>query len=426
MAVDTVAIPAFMLGEHEITQAQFEAYADSAGLRLPSCFPQTRDDDPAGCITWNEAQAYIAWLNQQTGTVYRLPSEAEWEYVAGRVFHENTTFGLRNLFTGTAEWTADCWAPHFMSATSDGNPYIATNGCDSHAIRGGHDLDSPPPQNTTEALRWIRRRYGGRNQRRYSRIGFRLAKDLTASDGPDQHYFNGTYSGLPTDVQLLFTAHANTFDPPLVYGGLSESKRTTFESIMHALVTEEMLHLVEALTCIWGQRERVVTPCVQDEGPTTATGEGRGVNHFRISIELDGDPEARLLQNDTYERLEGNKCHVKLPNGEVRMQAACVKRRSDPTLHMSWLVGDDRNRGEIDIDYRDRDSGAHAQTENSDVRETEGRESHYRRHVCAFGEGLARWWRTPEEYVGGDTLPPTARTSWVAPADRCYERVSRN
>ena len=127
----------------------------------------------------------------------------------------------------------------------------------------------------------------------------------------------------------------------------------------------------------------------------------------------------RLLANDTYERLGDNRCHVKLPTGEVRIQADCVKKRVDPTLHISWLKDGD-NRGEIDIDYRDRSSGAHAQTENSDVREYDGRESHYRRHVCVFGKGLAPWWRNQEDYVDGDALSPTTRTSWVAPADRCY------
>jgi formylglycine-generating enzyme required for sulfatase activity len=32
-------------------------------------------------VNWHDAQAYIAWLSNTSGASYRLPSEAEWEYV---------------------------------------------------------------------------------------------------------------------------------------------------------------------------------------------------------------------------------------------------------------------------------------------------------------------------------------------------------
>lgn len=42
-------------------------------------FPQG-DDYPVVNITWNDAQALAAWLSQKEGSIYRLPTEAEWEY----------------------------------------------------------------------------------------------------------------------------------------------------------------------------------------------------------------------------------------------------------------------------------------------------------------------------------------------------------
>jgi formylglycine-generating enzyme required for sulfatase activity len=39
-------------------------------------------DHPVACVSWDEAQAYVAWLNKQTQGGYRLLTEVEWEYVA--------------------------------------------------------------------------------------------------------------------------------------------------------------------------------------------------------------------------------------------------------------------------------------------------------------------------------------------------------
>ena len=40
------------------------------------------DDHPVTCINWHDAVAYVEWLSRKTKAHYRLPSEAEWEYVA--------------------------------------------------------------------------------------------------------------------------------------------------------------------------------------------------------------------------------------------------------------------------------------------------------------------------------------------------------
>ncbi|WP_455217744.1 formylglycine-generating enzyme family protein, partial [Kaarinaea lacus] len=40
----------------------------------------SNDKNPVVHVSWNDAQAYLAWLSKETGNEYRLPSEAELEY----------------------------------------------------------------------------------------------------------------------------------------------------------------------------------------------------------------------------------------------------------------------------------------------------------------------------------------------------------
>ena len=97
-----IAIAAFRLATYEVTVVEFWRFVDATGYAPPAgCnrytlgkltadpdlgwrnpgYPQT-DNHPVACIGWNDAQAYIAWLNGSTGGAYRLPTEAEWEFAA--------------------------------------------------------------------------------------------------------------------------------------------------------------------------------------------------------------------------------------------------------------------------------------------------------------------------------------------------------
>ena len=94
----------FALARYEVTRAEFTRFAERSRYRTEAersrdgsvCgrsenrrsrtwtqpgFSQT-DAHPVVCVTIRDAMAYAAWLSQETGHTYRLPSSAEWQYAA--------------------------------------------------------------------------------------------------------------------------------------------------------------------------------------------------------------------------------------------------------------------------------------------------------------------------------------------------------
>jgi len=65
----------FLLGAHEVTQAQYEQIMG----KNPSGFKGARH--PVENVSWNDAVEFCRRLSKREGVTYRLPTEAEWEYV---------------------------------------------------------------------------------------------------------------------------------------------------------------------------------------------------------------------------------------------------------------------------------------------------------------------------------------------------------
>ncbi|MBU1230402.1 MAG: formylglycine-generating enzyme family protein [Proteobacteria bacterium] len=72
-----VCLAGFWLGQTEVTQGQWRAIMGNN----PSLIANGADY-PVDQVSWDMAKAYAAALGKKTGGVFRLPTEAEWEYAA--------------------------------------------------------------------------------------------------------------------------------------------------------------------------------------------------------------------------------------------------------------------------------------------------------------------------------------------------------
>jgi formylglycine-generating enzyme required for sulfatase activity len=79
--VHSVSIKAFAISRAVVTvRAWSQCVAAKACPYVAT--EEENDDAPALNVSFDDAQRYIAWLSQETGTKFRLPTEAEWEYAA--------------------------------------------------------------------------------------------------------------------------------------------------------------------------------------------------------------------------------------------------------------------------------------------------------------------------------------------------------
>ena len=103
----------FFISETEITIGQYQEFYQNF-KDVEAYLPY------ATGMSWYDAEAFCKWLSIKEGKTYRLPTEAEWEYVsrAGSKMpyssgekapeHEAPNkWGLRNMHTGVLEWCYD-------------------------------------------------------------------------------------------------------------------------------------------------------------------------------------------------------------------------------------------------------------------------------------------------------------------------------
>ena len=93
-------------------------------------FDQTADH-PVVNVSWNDAIAMAAWLTEKEGVLYRLPTEAEWEYAC--LANQNMRYAQSNRPNGLADFAnifdlsaAAEWSPADEFALDDRDGFVFT------------------------------------------------------------------------------------------------------------------------------------------------------------------------------------------------------------------------------------------------------------------------------------------------------------
>lgn len=207
----------FAMAKYEVSRGQFSFFVSAAKYPYDQrCYPVWNGGDnwtrpagqfhksfldpgfeqtanhPATCLNWHDASAYAEWLAKEAQGAYRLPSEAEWQYVAvgdnpaspsgtsceigniadaaakskyGRLVRTETcrdgaiftspsgrfrpnSFGIYDMIGNVSEWLEDCWSESFEGIPGNGSPRKDKD-CTIRTIRGGSFIDNAQTANAT-------------------------------------------------------------------------------------------------------------------------------------------------------------------------------------------------------------------------------------------------------------------------------------
>ncbi|MEO7464471.1 MAG: SUMF1/EgtB/PvdO family nonheme iron enzyme [Nitrosospira sp.] len=166
----------FALGVYAVTFDDYDRFCDSTFQVKPDDQNWGRGRRPVINVSWEKAQEYCKWLCEQTGRVYKLPTEAEWEYAcrAGtetpfytgpRITLDQANFNGDYTFNGSAkgkyrkqtvpvgtfspnpfglyemhgnvwEWCQDSWHWNYQSSPLNASPW-ESDGSKERLLRGG-------------------------------------------------------------------------------------------------------------------------------------------------------------------------------------------------------------------------------------------------------------------------------------------------
>jgi formylglycine-generating enzyme required for sulfatase activity/serine/threonine protein phosphatase PrpC len=199
-----VTVDQFAVSQYEITFDEYDAFAKATGRKTPDSLYMDRATSPVIFVSWDDAYYYTKWLSEETGEKYRLPSEAEWEYMASTgkkspfwwgykeepnrahcfgcgtgldprkptkvgSFGPNA-FGVYDSSGNVSEWVHDCWHPNYKDAPKYAEVWEGGD-CSYRSVRGG--AYSTPPQSIQN-----QKRDKFRSDKAYDHIGIRVVRNI--------------------------------------------------------------------------------------------------------------------------------------------------------------------------------------------------------------------------------------------------------
>lgn len=203
---------AFEIGKYEVTFNDWNTCVVGGGCQnyYPDDAGWGKGERPVINISWDDTQNYLRWLNKVTGLRYRLPTEAEWEYVARGggddpfstglsidstqanfngehpygevkkgVYRRKTlpvgsfspnALGVYDIHGNVYEWVQDCWSANHRNAPLDGQAR-SDGDCKYRVMRGGSWVAHGYQVRAAKRLRYTM-------DYRYDDYGFRIARSL--------------------------------------------------------------------------------------------------------------------------------------------------------------------------------------------------------------------------------------------------------
>lgn len=146
---------AFLMGRYEVTSAQWKAVMG----KDPSNYKG--QDFPVQFVSWNDAQEFIRRLNEKhDGYIYRLPTEAEWEYACRAATTGDMTYyevaldkihtvgyrhpndwGIYDMQGNVSEWCQDWYEKNYYGGSPGTDPQGPARG-QQRVKRGGSWYDT--------------------------------------------------------------------------------------------------------------------------------------------------------------------------------------------------------------------------------------------------------------------------------------------
>ncbi|RUM51251.1 MAG: sulfatase-modifying factor protein [Marinomonas sp.] len=201
--VHEVNIPTgFYFSKNEVTFDQYDRFVAATGRMPPPDNGWGRANRPVINVSWYDAKAYTAWLSEQTGAEYRLPTEIEWEYSARAgsttaywygndvkpgysvcdscgsqwdgvstapvASQASNPLGIFDMHGNVAEWVEDCYHDSYEGAPATNQVWLSDQ-CTGRVLRGGSWFDVPTVGRSAT-------RYRAEPTLRASNWGFRVVR----------------------------------------------------------------------------------------------------------------------------------------------------------------------------------------------------------------------------------------------------------